>query len=187
MMKKILAALILFIFAVPFSAMAHTGLSSSNPAEGEQVSEPLEEINLIFETQIETGSTITLESEGQAFLIDEITASGNTLQGKLADSELPNGDYLLEWSIIGEDGHPIKGEVRFEVAVESEPLEPVVEESPVEESIPAEPAAPTKEVQVAETASQENPGEGSMMGTVLISILAIAVVVIAFKVFKMKK
>ena len=191
-MKKTLAALILFVFAVPFSAMAHTGLSSSNPAEGEQISEPLEEINLIFETQIEAGSTMALESEGQSFKLDEISASGNTLQGQLVEDELPNGDYTLAWSIIGEDGHPIKGEVRFEVAVEAEPAEPAaegstVEESPAEESVPVETAAPNEEVQAAEPATHQTPEESNVMGTILIAILAIAVAAIAFKVFKMKK
>lgn len=191
-MKKILAALLLVVFAAPFTAMAHTGLSSSNPAEGEQMSEPLEEITLIFETQIETGSTMALESAGQSFPLDEIAASGNTLQGKVAEGELPNGDYTLAWSIIGEDGHPIKGEVHFEMAVEAEPATPAaeentVEESPVEENVPVETAAPNEEVQAAEPTAQQTQEEGNVLGTVLIVILAVAVAAIAFKVFKMKK
>ena len=186
-MKKILAVLMLLILAMPLSAQAHTGLSSSNPAEGEKISAPLEEITLIFETQIEAGSTMVLEGAGQTFTFDEITASGDTLQGMVAEKELANGAYVIQWTIIGADGHPIKGEVRFEVAMKTDSPEAAIEESPVEASVPAQTAAPTEETQNAETAAQQDASGGSMLGTVLIVILAIAISVIAYRVFKMKK
>ena len=186
-MKKILAAFMLLILAVPFSAQAHTGLSSSNPAEGEKISAPLEEITLIFETQIEAGSTMVLKGAGQTFTFDAFTVTGDTLQGKLSEKDLPNGAYTVQWTIIGADGHPIKGEIRFEVAVETDSAEAAVEESPVESSIPAQTAAPTEEAQNAEKAAQQDASGGSMLSTVLIVILAIVISVIAYRVFKMKK
>lgn len=186
-MKKILTVFMLLILALPLSAQAHTGLSSSNPAEGEKISAPLEEVTLIFETQIEAGSTMVLEGAGQTFTFDEITVSGDTLQGKLAEKSLPNGAYAIQWTIIGADGHPIKGEVRFEVAMETDSTEAAVEESPVETSSPTQTAPPMEEAQNDEIAAQQEATGGSMLGTVLISILALAIAVIAYKVFKMKK
>ncbi|MBB5178840.1 hypothetical protein HNQ44_000262 [Planomicrobium koreense] len=186
-MKKIFAAFILLILAGPLSAQAHTGLSSSNPAEGEKISAPLEEITLIFETQIEAGSTMVLTGAGQTFTLDEIMVSGDTLQGKLAEKDLPNGAYAIQWTIIGADGHPIKGEVGFEVAMEIDSSKEAAEESLVEEDIPVVTETPMEETANSETAAQPDSSEGSMMSTILISILAIAIAGIAYKVFKMKK
>ncbi|MDN3449386.1 copper resistance protein CopC [Planococcus sp. APC 3906] len=186
-MKKILAAFILLILAGPLSAQAHTGLSSSNPAEGEKISAPLKEITLIFETQIEAGSTMVLAGAGQTFTLDEIMVSGDTLQGQLSEKELPNGAYEIQWTIIGADGHPIKGEVGFEVAMEIDSSEAAIEESPAEEDIPVEKTEPIEKAAVSDTTAQPESKEGSLMGTILISILAIAIAGIAYKVFKMKK
>ena len=38
--------------------------------------------------------------------------------GKLSQN-LENGDYLIKWTIVGKDGHPIQGEVPFSVQIES--------------------------------------------------------------------
>lgn len=186
-MKKIIIVLMLLILAVPLSAQAHTGLSSSSPAEEEKVSEPLEEITLNFETQIEAGSTMVLEGAGQTFTFDKIIVSGDTLQGLLSEKELPNGAYSIQWTIIGADGHPIKGEVRFEVELESNSAEPAIEESSVEASIQVEITAPSEKATDFETAAQQDGSGESMLGTVLISILVIAISVIAYRIYKMKK
>lgn len=186
-MKKILAAFILLILAGPLSAQAHTGLASSNPAEGEKISAPLEEITLIFETQIEAGSTMVLAGAGQTFKLDEIMVSGDTLQGKLTEKDLPNGAYSIQWTIIGADGHPIKGEVGFEVAIKTDSAEATAEESPAEEDIQTETAEPIEEAAISGAAAQTDSNEGSPLGTIVIAILAIAIAGIAYKVFKMKK
>lgn len=186
-MKKIVFALVVLLFTIPVTAQAHTVLSSSNPEEGQNITEPLNEISLVFETQIETGSTISLESAGQSFSLEEIVASGNTLQGRLAEQDLPNGEYVIQWSIVGADGHPIKGNIAFNLELNSDAAEPVGVEKSAEKAQSVEKAAPMTDVQKAGTAEQQEPFENSLLVTILLVIIAIAIIAMAIGVFKKTK
>ncbi len=186
-MKKILITLIVLLFTIPVTAQAHTVLSSSNPEEGQNITEPLEEVLLVFETQIEPGSTMSLKTDGQTIPFEKIEASGNTLQGMLAEQDLPNGSYVIEWSIVGADGHPIKGEVPFTMELEKAIAEPVIDEQATAENTAVDMAAPTKEAEQAASPVQEEPLGNSTMVTVLIAVLAIAIIAMAIGVFKKKK
>ena len=59
-MKRIFtaAAAILLAMSISTSAFAHSHLSGTNPADGEVVTEPLQEIVLEFDGEIEQGSFI---------------------------------------------------------------------------------------------------------------------------------
>lgn len=186
-MKKILFALFVLLVTVPMAAQAHTVLTSSNPEEGQTITESLNEITLVFETQIEAGSTISLESAGQSVSFEEIVASGNTLQGRLAEQELPNGAYVIQWSIVGADGHPIKGEIAFNVELKNDLTETVAAEPPAKQAPAVEIVAPSNEVQKAGTADQEEPFENSLLVTVLLAIITIAIIAMAIGVFKKTK
>ncbi|AIY04185.1 hypothetical protein Plano_0220 [Planococcus sp. PAMC 21323] len=182
-MKKIMILFVLAIFALPVVGQAHTTLSSSTPAQGSVVTESLEEIVLTFGTVIEQGSTMTLESAGETYDFEEVTLSSEIMTGVIKE-KLPNGSYTIQWKIIGVDGHPIEGEVPFEVAVE------VVEEEPVEETVVETEEEPvveeelaTEEQSVQATESTEEAG-GNMLTTIL---LILAVVVIGFVVFRLMK
>ncbi len=186
-MKKILFTMFVLLFTVPMAAQAHTVLTSSNPVEGQTITESLNEITLVFETQIEAGSTIALESAGQSFSFEEIVASGNTLQGRLTEQELPNGAYVIQWSIVGADGHPIKGEIAFNIELISEVVETVPAEPSTETAQEVKVAAPMTEVQKAGTAEQQEPFENSLLVTALLAILTIAIIAMAIAVFKKNK
>ncbi|MDQ0429478.1 methionine-rich copper-binding protein CopC [Planomicrobium stackebrandtii] len=185
-MKKIITLLVLAIFSLPLIGQAHTTLSSSSPAEGEVMVEPLEEVVLTFGTVIEQGSSMTLESEGTTYEFDEITLSDSVMTGSLSE-ELPNAAYTIRWEIIGADGHPIEGEVPFELNVEAVAEEPAAEEAETEEE-------PTTEEAVVETetpAEEENAvqpaeDEGNSIITVFLVAALLAVVFIAYRLLKKK-
>ncbi|MCL6571383.1 MAG: copper resistance protein CopC [Bacillus sp. (in: Bacteria)] len=116
-MKKI-SFLLFFFFLLVFSSTvsAHTGLEKSYPAEGQTITDELQEITLDFETKIETGSTFSLIFEdGNEVLIENIQIVENRLSATTKET-VKNGNYTLKWKIIGADGHPIEGEYQFVVA-----------------------------------------------------------------------
>ena len=179
MLKKIFVLLFL-IFIIPFSTLAHTTLLSSTPAEGENLTEALKEAELVFGTRIEEGSTMTIEGENSSFEFDSIIVEGDTMSGAFSET-LANGSYRILWNIIGEDGHPIEGEIAFGVTVEEEEAPAATEtaEEPAEESaVPSEEAA----------ADEEQPEEGgNLLVTILLVLAAVLVVYGIFKLLKKKK
>ncbi|MEV5117016.1 copper resistance CopC family protein [Peribacillus frigoritolerans] len=116
MIKKVSLLLLLFIL---FSkqALAHTSLEDSTPKDGEVMTEPVRELTLIFGTKVEQNSRISVSnSNGEPvklgnFVIEEEEMWATFLQ------PLKNGNYKVDWEIIGADGHPIEGKFSFSVVV----------------------------------------------------------------------
>lgn len=104
---------ILFFYAFAPSVFAHSGLSSSVPADGEIIPEEVEQITLTFNTSIESTSTLKVKNElGNEVSLSEITVADKEMKGIL-ESPLTPGTYQVNWKIIGQDGHPIDGEYSF--------------------------------------------------------------------------
>jgi copper resistance protein C len=116
-MKKILLVLAVLFIIMGNRGLAHTGLKDSNPKKNEVISTALNEVQLTYMTKIEIGSSFELMSETNEMVQpDTIHVEGNQLIGTFLEP-LANGNYTVIWSIIGADGHPIKGEIPFEVQV----------------------------------------------------------------------
>lgn len=102
----------------PSPVLADTGLASSDPADGATLTEPPSEVVLTFEGEVSDDSSFTVtgpsgESVGDGKL-DLDVDDRNVLRGDVSVSEA--GDYVVAYTIVGEDGHPIEGEVRFTYA-----------------------------------------------------------------------
>lgn len=181
-MKKIIILLIAAIFSMPLIGQAHTTLSSSSPAEGAVVVEPLQEVVLTFGTVIEQGSTMTLESEGATREFDEVRLSADVMTGTLTE-ELPNAAYVIHWEIIGADGHLIEGEVPFELKVEEAAEEPAAENG---ESATEEPAVQKETPAAEEKAVQTPEDEGNLVLTIFLVAAFLAIVFIGYRLLKKK-
>ena len=122
-------AAISLTMSLSISAFAHSHLEGSNPADGEIVTEPLNEIVLEFDGQIEQGSFIDVKTtKGQAIELQETIIGDGALTGTVAEP-LPNDEYQVSWSIISADGHPLEGEFSFTVnASVPESVEEITEE-----------------------------------------------------------
>ncbi|TCN20471.1 copper resistance CopC family protein [Mesobacillus foraminis] len=120
-MKKLITIAFLFYMMLPaMLAHAHTGLETSNPKEGEVVSQQLEEVVLTYETVIESLSTMELVNAKQTKIpLNNLTVEGNTMMANLGQ-ELENGAYSINWKIVGKDGHTIEGKVNFQVQLEGD-------------------------------------------------------------------
>lgn len=126
-MKKITLLLSIILILIPTMASAHTALTSSNPEEGEVVEGSLNEVSVQFETEIEDISTLKLMKEDQEIPFQKVEVESQQMIGILKEP-LANGTYTIQWTIVGEDGHPISGEVPFlvkgtEPAEDSKPSE----------------------------------------------------------------
>ncbi|MGE6368045.1 copper resistance CopC family protein [Planococcus kocurii] len=180
MYKKFLI-LVFLLLLVPVSVQAHTTLLSSTPAEGENIMEALKEVQLVFGTKIEEGSTMSIEGESGSFEFDRIVVGDNSLVGTLNEA-LPNGSYRILWNIIGEDGHPIEGEITFGVSIEIE-----------EEVTPAVVSEKTEEPEAKTTAASETVAEtqtesdSNLLVTILLVLAAILVVYGIYKLLLKKK
>lgn len=140
-MKRIISATLILLFAFSSTVSAHTGLTNSSPAEGEEVVEDVHEVVLEFNTKIETMSTIKIFNENdEEIIIGNIQFSDNKMTGAFM-SPLDNGTYTVDWKIIGADGHPIQGSYSFVVSREETVASNASEKSrempatPIEESI----------------------------------------------------
>jgi copper resistance protein C len=170
--------------SISTSAFAHSHLGGSNPADGDVVTEPLNEIVLEFDGQIEQGSFIDVTTtEGQAVELQEIIIGEGTLTGTVAEP-LPNDEYQVNWSIISTDGHPLEGEFSFTVnAAVPESVEEVTEEP----SETTESAEQSTEDPKSATSANEVEKESSSMTVVLIVLLVVIVIGGFFLLTKRKK
>ncbi len=174
-LKKLLLLFIGFFVMVPSLASAHTELTSSNPSAGQVVKEDLNEIVLTYEGKIESLSTMKLLKDGQEIAFASAGPKDNQLSGTLS-SPLEDGAYTINWSIAGEDGHLLTGEIPFTVQKEvtsdqqAETKEPVTKEPVI-----------TKEETKNQKPKQEkgnNQTTASSVNPTIITVVVLLVVVI---------
>nr|WP_263327490.1 copper resistance CopC family protein [Neobacillus sp. Marseille-Q6967] len=118
-MKKLFTLFLILFLILPGKTLAHTHLISSIPAEGEVVIEERKEIILTFDGTIEKLSTMNLTRDGAEVSGLQVQIEADMMIGTFSES-LQSGQYIIDWSISGEDGHPITGQIHF--AVEKEEI-----------------------------------------------------------------
>ncbi|WP_391118651.1 copper resistance protein CopC [Psychrobacillus sp. L3] len=168
-MKKIIFIAFVFMFTFANSAFAHTGLENSNPANGEVVTEQLSEIKLTFEGKLEQSSTFELKSStGETIPVDNIIINEEKLEGTLS-IPLDNGNYEINWNIVGVDGHQIEGNIPFTVEVPASSETPMEGEKVEQANTTSAPAAtPTTVEQKEEVKSSSNVVPFVVIGLIVI-------------------
>ena len=111
---------------LPTLALAHTELIASDPADGSTVSDAPDEVVLTFAAEVDEGASFTvLDPDGEEVGsggLDLEVADRNVLRGQL-EVAAP-GEYRIAWSVIGDDGHEVEGEVSFTYDPEEEASAP---------------------------------------------------------------
>jgi len=116
-MKKSMIFCIALIFTLifPTTIFAHTGLKDSSPSNKEVVTTELKEITLNFKTTIgELSSFDILDASNKKVENLKVTVNDKSMTGTLPEA-LPNGEYTVNWKILGEDGHVVKKSYSFTV------------------------------------------------------------------------
>lgn len=173
---------------VPSVVSAHTSLSSSNPTEGQVVTENLDQITLKFATAIEELSTMELIKEGNKIALGEIKVENQQLIGTISDP-LVNGSYTIQWKIVGEDGHPINGEVNFSVQTaqnqpEQNTVTPEENQGAQDEDNQAN---QTEQNTASDTVEQPEENNSSSNMLVMIAIILVVIFGIVLLLFTGKK
>jgi len=181
-MKKLLFILVGMLVMLPSIASAHTELTTSNPTSGQVVKEDLKEIVLTYEGKIESLSTMTLVKDGKEIPLVSVTPNDNQLIGTVSTA-LENGTYSVQWSIAGEDGHPISGEIPFTV-------QKVVKEEPKAET--KQPVTPKKEEPKKENTNQQKTKNESTdsplnMKNIILGVVVLILIIGVFLLFRRKR
>ncbi|SDJ21488.1 hypothetical protein SAMN05421874_10190 [Nonomuraea maritima] len=110
-LTAILAALLVFGTAAP--AHAHDRLKSSSPARNATV-ESIDEVRLEFSSKVRV-PFVNVRGPGDV----EHKAGEPEVDGAVVtqavDGPLPDGRYTIAYRVVSSDGHPIEGEIPFEV------------------------------------------------------------------------
>ena len=106
-----------FAIAMPTAVAAHTGLDSSQPADGEHVDEPVTQIALTFNGKVEpAGDGFLLSHEqGPYSSPDSVSSTDGRVWLLHFDAPLGDGVYEVQWRVAAGDGHVIKGTFEFTV------------------------------------------------------------------------
>lgn len=163
----VFAAVLTFaaLLLVAGPASAHDQLLSSDPKDGATLDEHPASISLTFSAApLDTGIEVVLVGP------DGVTAQGEDIQvddkvvtARLAD-DLPAGRYDVAWHVVSSDGHPIDGELSYEVEAAAEPTASPSDEA-TEEAEPTETAAPASEAAAEPTEPSELAGGATGAGT----------------------
>jgi copper resistance protein C len=115
-MRQFTAILVMFtLFLIPNLAYAHAELVGAIPLADTVIKEKTNELQLAFDTNIEQGSTFTVQDEtGRKIPVQQIQVHGKQMIGTTS-TILPNGNITVAWSAIGADGHTSQGHYQFQV------------------------------------------------------------------------
>ncbi len=162
-MHRWLAGLIILLVwsAAPAAVSAHTGITVSNPADGDVIADELTLVEMTFTTTYEKAlSKATLLNEAGEEVPYAELIQGERSMGMRFEEPLPSGAYTVNWKLLGADGHTVEGQYSFSVklpeAVDEQPAElaqPAVPEQPAVEETPA--ADETEPAADAEQADEE--------------------------------
>lgn len=114
-----LLAAVLLAMAATVPAAAHTDILSTDPAEGQNLAEPPEQILLRFNSDL-------LAAGGQLRAVDEagtqVQLGPVQVQKTAMSADWPaaaaNGTYRVSYRAVARDGHPIQGTFSFRVAAD---------------------------------------------------------------------
>ena len=110
----------MLVLLVPGLALAHLALTGSTPAEGAHLAAAPREIRLTFSEEVEAAVARIrlLGANGGEVAISAIRQPTDSAQVLVTGitGALEAGAYTIEWQVIGQDGHPVRGTIPFVIA-----------------------------------------------------------------------
>lgn len=102
------------------TAAAHAVLVSSDPAYGSTIAHEPDLVSLTFDEPVTAGQDAVTLSDADGQRVDAgsttTTDGGRTVRRHLR-AGLPDGTYLLGWSLLSADGHLVSGSIVFGIGV----------------------------------------------------------------------
>ncbi|MDO5504179.1 MAG: copper resistance protein CopC, partial [Actinomycetia bacterium] len=138
----VIALLIVAALILPM-AMGHAMLLSSSPQDGEQLGST-EEVSLTFNEDI-SPDFVQLEVRGPDGVV---SVADPTVDGAVVTQPIEPtsaGEHVLSYRVVSADGHPVSGEVTFELTDVAAPAEAdPTEDAPTEDVTTGADAATTE-------------------------------------------
>jgi methionine-rich copper-binding protein CopC len=107
-------ALILTFLTFPASAaFAHDTLKSSSPAKDARLSS-VEEIELEYSAGVKFPFVVLHDAAGKEIALGKPRLDGPKVLADVTQPLAP-GAYVIAWRVVSSDGHPIEGEIPFNV------------------------------------------------------------------------
>lgn len=117
--RHLLATMVLVGFTT--NALAHAGLESSVPQANSQVKMSPPELVLTFEKPVMV-MKLTLANEKSKTVDFNFKPNNDTkTEHRYHLPEFGNGQYTVNWTSMGKDGHNMKGSFTFSVGIEAKP------------------------------------------------------------------
>lgn len=177
------SAALLIVLATAQAVTAHAELVRARPADGATVPEGPVEIIARFNEPLDGRSSMQLRNAA-----NEVVARGSVDGRELRiglEGLLP-GEYEVQWTAIGSDGHPERsdpGSWRFTVAAAAPPSPSVAPTASAPPSATTEPSvSPSAEPSAPPSPSASpapEPGQSASGSDVLLPILIVLAIVIA--------
>ena len=140
-------------------ASAHSALTSSTPAAGAVVTEPLESVDLTFSEAplagLDAGLRIQVTyASGADVATGDVRVSGTTMRRAV---DLDQGSYTVLWRYVSPDGHPIEGTLAFEYRAAAPTSTPSASVTPTPSTAPT-PSATATATGASDGAPSSSPG-----------------------------
>ena len=176
-----LLALLVVLVAGAAPALAHSDLTSSDPADGAVLAEAPDSVSFTFnEKLLAQGNAIILtEVDTETRLeLGSLDVEGDTVRAAWPAAS-PAGRFRADYRVVSADGHPIDGAIRFtvEAALAPPAPDPAADDasgspSPTAEPIaePATPAASPEPVAVED----RQAGVGVLTWVLVVGIVLLA-------------
>jgi len=112
----VLVLILVGAVAVGGTASAHTGLSSSDPADGAELTAPPASVTLVFDApMVNIGATVMITGpDGQQYPTGTPVVDSTDVRTDVPALG-PAGQYTVTYRVVSGDGHPVEGQIRFQL------------------------------------------------------------------------
>lgn len=115
-MKKISLALVGSALMLSGNLLfAHADLSKSNPGDGAVANKPPQKIELAFTEDVRLLRFGIADSEGQVIATEFEPSAATSTEFAIAVPGLEQDSYIVNWAIMGADGHLVEKSFTFTV------------------------------------------------------------------------
>lgn len=156
----VIALALLMSVGLAGTASAHATLIGSDPADGATLSTAPTTVTLTFDDSLEDFEPVVTVSgpDGGQFQAGDATIDGATLSSAVLPLTAA-GTYTIAYRVVSDDGHPVEGQVRFDLAVPP-PVGPASTSAPVTSSSGAAPTPASSAP--ASSAPASSPAAGTV-------------------------
>ncbi|MDN5854848.1 MAG: copper resistance protein CopC [Actinomycetia bacterium] len=124
----LVAAVLVVLVSSAGPAAAHASLVGSNPKDGSSLDAAPAKVSITFSEDVSTPAQLQVTGpDGQKLADGDPTVDGTTVTQTLDESGYA-GTYTIAYRVISADGHPVTGELTYDVTSGKEPERAAPEE-----------------------------------------------------------